>query len=98
MKTFLDEVPKVPKAAYADLEVSELPDFEEEKRQRAFQAKVGLDRSGSPADILSRVNGWQQQQGGQQQQQTASLVPMFTQPGSMPHFFDLLKQRQVRTS
>ncbi|XP_058457756.1 glycogen-binding subunit 76A isoform X2 [Malaya genurostris] len=62
VKTFVDEVPKVPKSAYEDLEFTLDPP----------QQQISL---GPRADRV--------------------LVPLFQQPGALPCFMDLVREKQV---
>lgn len=60
VRTFLDEVPKVPRSAFEDLDVTISP--------QSLQLGPPLEKV---------------------------LVPLFQQPGSLPNFFDRLRDRQV---
>ena len=75
VKTFADEVPRVPKAAYADLDVS-LSDVE----------------VGSP--VVSRAV-FTPKLPSPSQTPTASLVPMFNQPGGSSTFLENVTNQKI---
>ena len=79
MKTFVDEIPKVPKAAFADLDVS-LSDLE-----------VGSPTVSRPMfspTIHSNTNNTSSTP-------TKSLVPMFNQPGGSTTFLETVSKQKI---
>ncbi len=95
VKTFFDEVPKVPKSAYQDLKGVELDDLDSE---------AGSDSPfpsyGNPfGNFLSGATSSSATSAGKNFRQSSppptSLVPMFSQPGGFPNFFDLLRDKKV---
>eukprot|EP00095_Tigriopus_kingsejongensis_P012103 maker-scaffold747_size103044-snap-gene-0.19 protein:Tk12103 transcript:maker-scaffold747_size103044-snap-gene-0.19-mRNA-1 annotation:"glycogen-binding subunit 76a-like isoform x1" len=81
VKTFLDEVPKVPKCAFRYLTNVELSDIESENGS--------VESTGQSAKKFHTLPPIPPRQ------PTTTLVPMFTQPGSFSNFFDLLKVKKV---
>lgn len=83
VKTFFDEVPKVPRSAYKDLKGIDLNEFQSDsicdQEQSSFNWHFG---SKVPMPTAKSGNG-------------LVLVPMFSQPGSFPNFFDLLREKKV---
>lgn len=63
IKTFLDEVPTIPKSAYEDLEL-----IEAESQQPPIQLGPKIDKI---------------------------LLPLFQQPGGLPNFLDVVRDKQV---
>lgn len=79
VRTFLDEIPKVPNSAYSDLiyDDSALKDSPTQQSWRARYLEAQL--SSNPA----------------RQKGEKLLVPLFQQPGGLPDFLDKVKERQV---
>lgn len=84
VRTFLDEIPKVPNSAYSDLIYDD--NFQKESSPVNVGVSSGwdgryFDRRGSiPA--ASRVID-------------RTLLPLFQQPGGLPNFLDLVRERKV---
>lgn len=85
VRTFLDEIPKVPNSAYSDLIYNDI-----------FQKDT------SPVNTAS--NTWEtgysdaRRSSGCQlpgRKSDRTLVPLFQQPGGMPNFLDLVRERRV---
>ena len=94
MKTFLDEVPRVPRSAYRDLKDAELSDIESE----AGSVDSGSYRSSNsnmkgnvqyvdPAEIASLK--------AMSTPDQPTLIPMFNQPGGSPSFFDVVREKKI---
>ena len=79
VKTFVDEIPCVPKAAYADLDVS-LSDIE------VGSPVVTASRFPQPATVTVS---------SAMTSATTSLVPMFTQPGGSSTFLDTVLAQKI---
>ncbi len=94
MKHFLDDVPKVPKSAYDDLECEppgEWSDSDDVKQNKP---------ENSPAEAFKAFSMAMSPRGGGASTLTAprsmdNLVPMFAQPGSQPDVHDVLRERKV---
>jgi len=91
VKTFLDEVPRVPKSAYKDLKDAELSDLDSETSSESpfpsFSSRLNLLSSGRSSP-MARANTVANAP-------SSTLVPMFNQPGGFANFFDLLRERKV---
>ena len=85
IKTFQDEIPKVPKCAYDDLEGIDADFLNKVKSGGPSSTKsskaAGAGNSNSLATTLSSSS--------------SSLVPMFNQPGSFGNFYDLIRSKKV---
>ena len=81
IKTFLDEVPKVPKSAYDDLEGIDADFFSKPSAGAAATAASSTKFSSLSTNLSSSSS--------------SSLVPMFNQPGSFVNFYDLIRSRKV---
>ncbi len=86
MKTFLDEVPRVPRSAYRDLRDAELSDIESDN---SSDSSAPAFRRNLRAPVLAAKPPTQSIK------PQTTLVPMFNQPGAFPNFFDLLRDRKV---
>ncbi|XP_063976106.1 glycogen-binding subunit 76A-like isoform X1 [Diachasmimorpha longicaudata] len=78
VRTFLDEIPKVPNSAYSDLIYDDV--FQKDSSPSSYGSSptnggIGGVSGGLRPDRL--------------------LVPMFQQPGGLPNFLDLVRDRQV---
>ncbi|XP_025162617.1 uncharacterized protein LOC105187936 [Harpegnathos saltator] len=91
VRTFLDEIPRIPNSAYSDL-VFQKDDF--------FQK----DSSPMSNDISSGSNGWTDCYLNDNRRGSMStfsktvermLVPLFQQPGGIANFLDLVRERRV---
>lgn len=88
VKTFINDIPTVPKSAYEDLVVScSLADYDYDDDEMAadynrgsFNGTDEVDAGGRPfsGPILEKI-----------------LVPLFQQPGGMPGFLDLVREQNV---
>lgn len=85
VRTFLDEIPKVPNSAYSDLIYNDI-----------FQ------KDSSPVNTLS--NSWESSYPDTRRSSGCvlpgrkldrTLLPLFQQPGGMPNFLDLVRERRV---
>ncbi len=88
VKHFFDEVPRVPRSAYDDLEYDH-PEDENTKEQQQQQQHQHDPFPSMPITFTAPPR---------RQQQTTSLgvlVPMFAQPGSQPDVHDVLRSRRV---
>ena len=81
VKTFLDEVPRVPKSAFRDLKDAKLSDIESDSGSELHCS------AHSPAG-LSSFSLWPCRS-------APTLAPLFTQPCSTPRFFTLLRDQKV---
>lgn len=85
VKTFLDEIPKIPRSAYSDLKDVDL-DLDSDAGSDApapFNSSSRLLPSVVPSSKAASSSS------------SLSLVPMFNQPGGFANFFDLLRVRKV---
>jgi len=80
VKTFTDEIPRIPKAAFQDLDV-DMSDFD-----------VGSPRPATPPIFKFKAQSTIQ---GPPRVTTTSLVPMFTQPGCSPAFLSTVREHKV---
>ncbi|XP_076758869.1 glycogen binding subunit 76A isoform X2 [Xylocopa sonorina] len=87
VRTFLDEIPKIPTSAYSDLIYDDIfrkdnSPVNSSPNTAQWGARYAESRRGSgsamPAHKLDR-----------------SLVPLFQQPGGQPNFLDLVRERRV---
>lgn len=83
VRTFLDEIPKIPNSAYSDLIYDDI--FQKDSSPVNNIANNWADRyiesrrgSALPSRKLDRT-----------------LVPLFQQPGGLPNFLDLIRERRV---
>ena len=88
VKTFLDEVPKIPKSAYKDLTEAELSDIDSEAG--SSEGGSTYKSSGSSSFTVGSSHTLRANRGPQ-----TSLVPMFNQPGGFANFFDLIHTKKV---
>ena len=89
VKTFLDEVPKVPKSAFQDLKDAELSDLDSDSgSDRAFPVQPP---SGPPAHQHGAAN----RQTGPSSAAQPTFSPLFSQPSGSPDFFNRLRDRKV---
>ena len=83
VKTFLDEVPKVPKSAFKDLKDAELSDFDSDSgSERTFPV---LPPSGPPKVVNRNASI----------ANTPTFSPLFSQPSGSPDFFNRLRDKKV---
>ncbi|XP_046834835.1 glycogen-binding subunit 76A isoform X2 [Vespa crabro] len=79
VRTFLDEIPKIPNSAYSDLI------YDDSFQKESSPANLGLSTSWqqrySPASTSRVVD--------------RTLVPLFQQPGGLPNFLDFVRERKV---
>ncbi|TRY61573.1 hypothetical protein TCAL_02126 [Tigriopus californicus] len=87
VKTFLDEIPKVPKSAYKDLKDVDLSDIESDTGSSDSSAMSLRKKKGFSNRSLPMLPN--------QELPSTSLVPMFSQPGGFANFFDLLNTKKV---
>lgn len=88
VRTFLDEIPRIPNSAYSDL---------------VFQKDDFFQKDGSPlSNNASAGNGWgdcylhgNSRRGSASRKMDRMLVPLFQQPGGMANFLDLVRERRV---
>lgn len=85
VKTFLDEIPKVPKSAFRDLKDAELSDLESNSdgSERSFPVQPPLGPppvSPMPKSSLA----------------TPTFSPLFSQPSGTPDFFNRLRDQKVK--
>jgi len=86
VRTFLDEIPKIPNSAYSDLIYDDI-----------FRPQdSNLDNTASIS------NDWDRQNDGRRKSTSAiprkidrMLVPLFQQPGGMSNFLDMVRERKV---
>ena len=83
VKTFQDEVPKIPKCAYDDLEGIDADFFNKPSASSSGASSTKLKTS-----LVTTL-------GASSSNCSSSLVPMFNQPGSFGNFFDLIRSRKV---
>ncbi len=82
MKTFLDDIPKVPKSAFKDLKDADISDME----------------SDSSSDIPQIVDHQQERDFNvvsRSCQSVPTLAPLFNQPGGSSEFFNVLRDKRV---
>ncbi|XP_033352747.1 glycogen-binding subunit 76A isoform X1 [Bombus vosnesenskii] len=87
VRTFLDEIPKVPNSAYSDLIYDDI--FQKDTspvNSSPIPAQWGARYVGS-----RRVSGC----GMSSHKLDRTLVPLFQQPGGLPNFLDLVRERRV---
>lgn len=87
VKTFLDEIPKVPKSAYKDLKDVDLSDIDSDTGSSDSSAMSLRKKKGFSNHNLPMLPS--------QELPSTSLVPMFSQPGGFANFFDLLNTKKV---
>ena len=83
VKTFIDEIPKVPKAAFADLDVS-LSDIEVGSPVITKALFPQMPAFHVPSSRPTTTTT-----------QSTSLVPMFNQPGGSSNFLDTVKRQKI---
>ena len=81
VKTFLDEVPRVPKSAFRDLKDAELSDIESDSGSE-FQFQVQPPSGPPTLPSFSAPS-------------TPTIAPLFNQPSSSTSFFNTLRDRKV---
>ncbi|KAK2585904.1 hypothetical protein KPH14_010489 [Odynerus spinipes] len=84
VRTFLDEIPKIPNSAYSDLIYDD--NFQKESSPANVSVSSGwdnryFDRRGSMAAAPRVID--------------KTLIPLFQQPGGLPTFLDLVRERKV---
>lgn len=79
VRTFLDEIPKIPNSAYSDLIYDD--SFQKESSPANLGLSTNWNQRYSPAST-SRVAD-------------RTLVPLFQQPGGLPNFLDFVRERKV---
>ncbi|XP_014484395.1 PREDICTED: glycogen-binding subunit 76A isoform X3 [Dinoponera quadriceps] len=84
VRTFLDEIPRIPNSAYSDL---------------VFQKDDFFQKDSSPvSNACAAANSWadcyQSERRGSRKIERM-LVPLFQQPGGMANFLDLVRERRV---
>ncbi|KZC04652.1 PREDICTED: glycogen-binding subunit 76A [Dufourea novaeangliae] len=85
VRTFLDEIPKVPNSAYSDLIYNDI--FQKDTSpvntiSNTWDNRYIDNRRGSSCIVPSR-------------KMDRTLVPMFQQPGGLPNFLDVVRERRV---
>ncbi|XP_031846164.1 glycogen binding subunit 76A isoform X2 [Nomia melanderi] len=85
VRTFLDEIPKVPNSAYSDLIYNDI--FQKDSSpvntvSSTWESGYADSRRGSSSVIPPR-------------KPDRTLVPLFQQPGGMANFLDLVRERRV---
>jgi len=80
VKTFTDEIPKIPKCAFQDLDV-DIADYD-----------IGSPRSQTPIQTFFKS---QSKSPESVIPSSTSLVPMFNQPGCSPSFYETVTARKV---
>ena len=90
VKTFLDEVPKVPKSAFQDLKDAELSDLDSDSgSDRAFPVQPP---SGPP---ISHQHGGHNSRKTGPYSAVPTFSPLFSQPSGNSDFFNKLRDRKV---
>ena len=84
VKTFQDEVPKIPKSAYEDLEGIDADFFNKQAGASSIKSSKASGAGNSNSSLATTLSS-----------SSSSLVPMFNQPGSFGNFFDLIRSRKV---
>nr|XP_012146328.1 PREDICTED: glycogen-binding subunit 76A isoform X1 [Megachile rotundata] len=85
VRTFLDEIPKIPNSAYSDLIYDDI--FQKDTSPinsipNTWEDRYIESRRGSGCAVPSR-------------KLDRTLVPLFQQPGGLPNFLDLVRERRV---
>ena len=94
VKTFLDEIPKVPKSAFSDLKEAELSDLESDSgSERTFQVHPPTS---APDFGLNTRNSKTSRHELNNAQTCATFSPLFVQPSSDPGFFNRLRDQKVK--
>ncbi|XP_057321718.1 glycogen-binding subunit 76A isoform X2 [Microplitis mediator] len=88
VRTFLDEIPKVPNSAFSDLSYDQL--FHKDSSPGLYDSS-GSDYSRSNLNTLNI----KPVTGSTGMKFDTMLVPLFQQPGGLPSFMDLVRERQV---
>ena len=90
VKTFLDEIPKVPKSAFQDLKDAELSDLDSDSgSDRAFPVQPP---TGPPS---SRSRPFRTGGSAASSTPTPTFSPLFSQPSGSSDFFSKLRDRKV---
>ena len=84
VKTFQDEVPKIPKSAYEDLEGIDADFFNKQAGASSIKSSKASGAGNSNSSLATTLSS-----------SSSSLVPMFNQPGSFGNFFDLIRSKKV---
>lgn len=79
VRTFLDEIPKIPNSAYSDLIYDD--SFQKESSPANLGVSTNWNNRYSPASTSRVVD--------------RTLVPLFQQPGGLPNFLDFVRERKV---
>ncbi|KAK0168143.1 hypothetical protein PV327_001972 [Microctonus hyperodae] len=89
VRTFLDEIPKVPNSAFSDLVYDDV--FQKDSSPNFYD---GNFFNGSSGQILNNATT-NAKFDGIGQKPDKILMPLFQQPGGLPNFLDLVRDRQV---
>lgn len=85
VRTFLDEIPKIPNSAYSDLIYDDI-----------FRPQDSNSDNTSGDDWCDRQNdGRRRSTSTIPRKIDRMLVPLFQQPGGMPNFLDIVRERRV---
>ncbi|XP_034942743.1 glycogen-binding subunit 76A isoform X2 [Chelonus insularis] len=87
VRTFLDEIPKVPNSAFSDLVYDQV--FSKDSSPNFYDnisSRQSFFRSTSDSFSMSNNNSIKPDK---------MLVPLFQQPGGLPNFLDIVRDRQV---
>ena len=98
MKTFLDEIPKVPKSAFSDLKDAELSDLE--STDSGSGSERGTFPVHPPTTLATSSGRYPHLTNSQNMpsttKSTPSFSPLFAQPSGCPDFFNRLRDQKVR--
>lgn len=81
MKTFLDDIPKVPKSAFKDLKDADISDLESDS---GSEVHSGDHQHSGHTSFLTGTS-----------QPTPTIAPLFNQPGGSSEFFNVLRDKKI---
>jgi protein phosphatase 1 regulatory subunit 3A/B/C/D/E len=95
VKTFMDEVPQVPKSAYDDLEFDHPDEEDKQKEEMGKSATSNVNAMTCQFGLFQALSPTGAKQNGPKKTSTVVLMPMFAQLGTLPNFHDLVRERNV---
>jgi len=94
VKTFLDEIPKVPKSAYNDLKDAELSDLESSASDSGSEPVVNRFQVHAPTKAPNAIGV--SSTSARMPKPSPSFSPLFAQPSGNSDFFTLLRDQKVK--